>query len=178
MGASFAMYPAGVCVNHSMEEITAVIRTFFLVWKKNVTSTPWCLGSAPEAPQRKSVCLLLEHLQRCAMTLTAALGPDVLGYFTQSGASWSQVTGFGGGYALDLSAIRVAGMVIALQTACGESGYCLLFPVGLPENWVEAAGKLLLARGVASACQEEPLTQMFSCQKEEVVISQLPGERQ
>lgn len=74
---------------------------------KNVISTHWYLGSALGAPQKKLLCLFLEHLQRCAVTVATALGPDILICFIQSRARWSQVPEFGAGCAsipLDLLA--------------------------------------------------------------------------
>lgn len=115
-------------------------------------------------------------------TVATALGSDILKYIIQSRAPQSQVTEFGGGCALHCSgppALRVAGLVTPSQASCGESCCCLLFPLCLPENWVEAEGRLFFGKGVPFCLPggAPDSQEMFSCEKGEVVISQLPGER-
>lgn len=128
---------------------------------KNVTSTHWCLGSALGAPQKKLVCLFLEHLQGCVATVATALGPDILKYVIQSRTPQRQVTEFGGGCAVHCSgppALRVAGLVTPSQASCGRAAVACSFPFAFLRTGWRQRGGFSSARECLSACQEEPLT--------------------
>lgn len=124
-----------------------------------MTSPHWCLGSASGAPWKKLMCLFFEDLQRRAdqRTMTTALGPDILS-FMQSAARWSPGHWVWCWVCPPCPPSELLVCWISPRTACGGSCCCLLFPHPLPENWVEAAGRVSLGRRVVSGCQEKPLT--------------------
>ena len=103
------------------------------------------------------MCLLLD-LQRCAdkITVTTALRQDMQ---SEPGSLGLVVGVSSTPLGLPALAVGVAGPVTPSphKKACGGSCCCLLFPLGLPKNWVEV-GKCFLDKGVVSACQEEPLS--------------------
>lgn len=143
---------AGRCINPNKEDITAFILPCM---GKNVAFTHWYLGSALGAPKRAS-CVFFLTFRDVQIKVTTALGQDMQSEPNPLGlAVGVSSTSLG----LPALAVGVAGPVTPSphKKACGGSCCCLLFPLGLPKNWVEV-GKCFLDKGVVSACQEEPLS--------------------